>query len=295
MENHHIMLIGVLILAIAAIVLAIIKLDVFLLRFNSKTRLIARKMRRAEGMDEYNRWHRALRCHYLCLIPFVTEKNVDALYQLLYYKPKYMAPKERSDGLNHILAPSVLGIVLCGMLLSGVSWAWFTASGSSGVSAIQSATYTVSVAIEQDGISEPVAADENGVYTLRGLERGTYVITITAVGSANTGYCKVELADREYYTQQIGKGSSSQFFANINAGDVLTITRQWGTCVDSVEKIDDQDTIGTLEPVIPDAPDSDLPDDGEPGADVPGDDTQEADDPQTDVPEDVVPDPESDN
>lgn len=44
------------------------------------------------------------------------------------------------DGLARILAPSVLAICVCTLCLCGVSWAWFTATASTGTTVIQAAT-----------------------------------------------------------------------------------------------------------------------------------------------------------
>ena len=41
------------------------------------------------------------------------------------------------DGLARILAPSVLAICVCTLCLCGTTWAWFTATASSGATVLQ--------------------------------------------------------------------------------------------------------------------------------------------------------------
>ena len=107
MENDSGMIIILTVLIVSAFLLIIYKLAEFFTEFNRDTRYILLEMNRAADSDEYRYWRRELRCHYLCLIPFVTERNV----MRLYHRPKH-AEKNRSDGLSHLLALSVIGVHL---------------------------------------------------------------------------------------------------------------------------------------------------------------------------------------
>ncbi|MEI3518488.1 MAG: hypothetical protein V8R14_03350 [Clostridia bacterium] len=107
-------------------------------------------MNRAADYNEYRYWRRELRCLYLCLIPFVTERNVMKVYPVFFHRAKHAAKKKRSDGLMHILAPSMLAICICAICLCGVSWAWFTASTSTGTTAIQSSSYKLLYQVNED-------------------------------------------------------------------------------------------------------------------------------------------------
>ena len=111
MENESGMIIILTVLIVSAFLLFIYKLTEFFTGFNRDTRYILLEMNRAADSDEYRYWRRELRCHYLCLIPFVTERNVMRLYHRLYHRSKH-AEKNRSDGLSHLLAPSVIGVHL---------------------------------------------------------------------------------------------------------------------------------------------------------------------------------------
>lgn len=61
----------------------------YFVRFNRNTQRITSKMQWVHDCDEYRYWRRELRCHYLCLIPFVTRRNVMRLYRRIYHKPKH--------------------------------------------------------------------------------------------------------------------------------------------------------------------------------------------------------------
>ena len=57
------------------IALIAVKIAQFFSKFSREARYLICEMNRAGDYDEYRYWRRELRCHYLCLIPFVTERN----------------------------------------------------------------------------------------------------------------------------------------------------------------------------------------------------------------------------
>lgn len=234
MEHDEVVIAVALILAM--IVLTIVKIIEVFVRFNDDTRYITREMQRAYDDREYRYWRRELRCHYLCLIPFVSERNVMRLYKKIYHKSKHMENTKRIDGLCHILAPSVIGIFICAVCLCGTSWAWFTASQTSSVTGIHTATYTIRVTAVKDELTTEVT-NNNGTYAME-LESGkTYKVTITATGTANTGYCTVAFGGQDYYTPQIRKDTDFTFEVNAYQSGELTITPQWGTCAATENRI----------------------------------------------------------
>ena len=227
MENDSGMIIILTVLIVSAFLLIIYKLAEFFTKFNRDTRYILSEMNRAADSDEYRYWRRELRCHYLCLIPFVTERNVMRLYHRLYHRSKH-AEKNRSDGLSHLLAPSVIGVCICVVCLCGASWAWFTVSTSTGTAKIQVAAYTVSVTAKQ--AQTPLTpTEENGstVFTLEANKE--YQIEIKPTGNATTGYCKVNFEGKDYYTVQLPSGTLL-FTVYASENSPLTVTPEWGTC-----------------------------------------------------------------
>ena len=90
----------------------------------------------------------------------------------------------------------------------------------------------------------------DGKYT---LSQGKNTVTVSAAGSATTGYCIVKFGGNTYHTIQIfkvpaeGKPQSVTFTVNATAGAKLEIIPQWGTYAkpDSETLIDANSEIGT--------------------------------------------------
>lgn len=239
------------ILLVTAIAVAVKLIIRCISRFNKKTAYIVRMMRCCSD-DDYRHWRRELRCHYLCLIPFVTKKNVAKVYHRLYYKPKYMKKKEpRTDGIYHVIAPSLLSICLCAVCLCGVSWAWFTSSQSTGVTQIQSARYDVSVVVHNTTGSAVVTevAAENDSYKISLTGGKIYTVKITPNGTAKKGYCTVVINGVTYHTPSIEKGTDFSFTVIANEIVTMNVTPQWGSCSDTSNIIsaDVTLTIGTTQ------------------------------------------------
>ena len=223
-QDSTAIVIGV-ILIFCLIALIAVRIAQFFSKFSREARYLISEMDRAGDYDEYRYWRRELRCHYLCLIPFVTERNVGKIYRIFFHRAKHA--KKRSDGIGHILAPSVIGILLCAVCLCGASWAWFTATTSAGTVKIQSATYTVSVTAKQ-GETDISPTAENGITTVTFPATGIYTVTLTPTGTAKTGYCKITFDGTDYYTPQLITESFT-FTVNAAANTALTVTPQWGT------------------------------------------------------------------
>lgn len=226
MDNNSGALILLIVLIVSAFLLIVLKLAQFVNHFSRKKQYLLTEMSRAADYSEYRYWRRELRCLYLCLIPFVTERNVMKVYPVFFYRAKHAAKEKRSDGLMHILAPSMLAICICAICLCGASWAWFTASTSTGTAAIQSSSYKLSYQIGSDTAE---LAETGTAYT---LTSDTTVITLKATGTAGaTGYCSIKIGDETYYTEQIRVNDTSEFTFTVNAaaGTEITLTPKWGT------------------------------------------------------------------
>ena len=141
------------------------------------------------------------------------------------YRPKRIETKKQSDGLLHLLALSAVGLCACLICLCGVSWAWFTATASTGTTVIQAATYTVDVSAENESVK---IVPESGTTTAIFTDAGEYTITLTPTGTAQNGYCKISYAEVDYYTGQLPTGEL-HFTVNADANSELTVTPQWGS------------------------------------------------------------------
>ena len=234
MGNDSGTLILLIVLIVSAFLLIVLKLAQFVNHFSREKQYLLTEMHRAADYNEYRYWRRELRCLYLCLIPFVTERNVMKVYPVFFHRAKH-AEKNRSDGLSNLLAPSVIGACICTVCLCGASWAWFTASTSTGTAKIQAAAYTVSVTATQ-GETPLTPIEENGsaVFTLEANKE--YQIEIKPTGNATTGYCKVNFEGTDYYTVQLPSGTLL-FTVYASENGSLTVTPEWGTCAIEGQKI----------------------------------------------------------
>ena len=226
MDNDSGALILLIVLIVSAFLLIVIKLAQFVDHFSREKRYLLTEMNRAADYNEYRYWRRELRCLYLCLIPFVTERNVMRVYPVFFHKPKHATKEKRSDGLMHILAPSMLAICICAICLCGASWAWFTASTSTGTTAIQSSSYKLSYQVNEDTATTELAE----VKTVTVPESGSCKITLSANGTAGaTGYCSITVGSETYYTEQISVDGIFTFTVNAAKGTEITLTPKWGT------------------------------------------------------------------
>lgn len=228
MDNDSGALILLIVLIVSAFLLILIRLAKFVNDFEREKQYLLTEMHRAADYNEYRYWRRELRCLYLCLIPFVTERNVMKVYPVFFYRAKHAAKEKRSDGLMHILAPSMLAICICAICLCGASWAWFTASTSTGTTQIQSSSYKLLYQVDEDATATELA-EAGTAYT---LTSDTTVITLKANGTAGaTGYCSIKIGDETYYTEQILVNNTSGFTFTVKAvtGTEITLTPKWGT------------------------------------------------------------------
>lgn len=234
MDNDSGVLILLIVLIVFAFLLILIRFAKFVNDFGRGKQYLLNEMHRAADYNEYCYWRRELRCLYLCLIPFVTERNVMRVYPVFFHRAKHATKEKRSDGLVHILAPSMLAICICAICLCGASWAWFTASTSTGTTQIQSSSYKLLYQVVGEDATPKELAEVKTVTVPESSipESSSCKITLSAKGTAGaTGYCRVKIGDETYYTEQIfANGSAFTFTVNAAAGTQITLTPKWGSC-----------------------------------------------------------------
>lgn len=134
------------------------------------------------------------------------------------------------DGLARILAPSVLAICVCTLCLCGTTWAWFTATASSGTAVLQSSSYKL--AYQTDTTDAAAATDFTETAVVAVPEDGQCSITLSATGTEGAaGYCSVQVGDETYYTEPIFVGGDSfSFTVTGDPGAEIQLTPKWGSC-----------------------------------------------------------------
>lgn len=226
MDNDSGALILLIVLIVSAFLLIVLKLAQFVNHFSREKQYLLTEMHRAADYNEYRYWRRELRCLYLCLIPFVTERNVMKVYPAFFHRAKHAAKEKRSDGLMHILATSMLAICICAICPCGASWAWFTASTSTGTTQIQSSSYKLLYQVDEGAD----ATEFTEVKTVTVPESGSCKITLSAAGTTGaTGYCSITVGSETYYTEQIFVDGTFSFTVNAVTGTEITLTPKWGT------------------------------------------------------------------
>lgn len=240
MENESGAIILAVVLAAGFFFLLCVKAAIFFRQFNDDTRYLKSEIRRAQDRAEYLYWLKELRCHYLCLIPFVNGKNVSGVYGTFFHKPRH-AKEEGGKGIYRMLAPSLVGIGICAICLCGASWAWFSASVGSGVQTIKSANYQLETVVETQG-ETAVEKNENGVYKISGNTK--YTVTLKAAGTENaSGYCKVKIGDKEQLTEQIAAGGTFTFKVKLQTDEDMLLETCWGTSAADTARIKDSEEI----------------------------------------------------
>ena len=119
---------------------------------------------------------------------------------------KRMQKEKHSDGLVHILAPSVLGACICAVCLCGMSWAWFTASTAASATPIRSATFKIENVKIDDTALTP---DADGSYKSEALTltEGSHTLSFDVASTASKGFFKITVfeggdsAGTPYYTE----------------------------------------------------------------------------------------------
>lgn len=141
------------------------------------------------------------------------------------YAPKHTKPTD--ENIMRLLLPSMIGIVICMVCLAGATWAWFSASVTTSPQTITAANYDVTVSLTNGGEEIPT---ENGTYTLQG---GDNEVRLTATGNAATGYCKIVIDDRTYYTPQFpneeNPAEEFTFTIRVSKKTEMVVIPAWGT------------------------------------------------------------------
>lgn len=149
-----------------------------------------------------------------------------------------------------LLVPSVLGLLICVVCLSGATLAWCSVNVQIRPQSLTAANFDISVSVQTKG-GAVVPEGENGVYS---LSSGTeYKITLTVGGTASltSGYCIMQTGDAKYHTVPLRAGDSLSFTLIPAEDAAYLFTPVWGSYSGTAE-ISAGTTIGeTIVPADP--------------------------------------------
>lgn len=151
---------------------------------------------------------------------------------------KYFYDKKRQEGRGQqdilsLLLPSFIGILLCLICLTGMTWAWFTSAITTSAT-ISGASFNIEVEIKEAGAIDAIGGT-NGSYALEANKDYTVTIKKTASSTAS-GYALIKIGTAGYYTDKI---DTSEYTFQIETGAAAvtaTFTPAWGTPASSAGK-----------------------------------------------------------
>lgn len=186
-----------------------------------------------------------------------------ALFNEFFYIPK--DGKIREKVMMVRVTISVIFMVICLVAMSFTAYAYFTCSVSSSLNTIQSAYYSLKITDS----SEAVVTDN---YTCGTATEDLHTFVLTANGTAETGYCKIEISNgtekKIYYTTQIFKEAGedtdrlTELTLTIRAaeGCVITFIPQWGTSANYAVNQDELYGVGDKTTIVHSTtPDGNIP------------------------------------
>ncbi len=117
-----------------------------------------------------------------------------------------------------------LTILACVAMMASSAYALFFKHISAQNSTLVGAYYTIEVSnTDNNTLIAPLATDD------------IYIFQINAVGTASTGYCRIQIDDRVYYTEQIPQGKSITLTVQAACDSKITFTPGWGTSAEYLQ------------------------------------------------------------
>lgn len=140
------------------------------------------------------------------------------------------------------ISASVFLIVACLAAMSFTAYAYFTCTVSSGITPLQSANFHADISIiAPDRSPIPLTPTGDGRFQAFLAGGNRYTVTLTATGTAETGFCVItsEISDKVYCTQQLGTDRAAPngvrkgmtFYLTVEVSSYVTFFPHWGTSI----------------------------------------------------------------
>lgn len=145
------------------------------------------------------------------------------IYREFFYVPKY--EKMTDKVFKGRIGLSVLTMIVCCALFCATTFAWFNSLQNTTVSPIVAADYSLSVEVNGQAL-------DTNEYTCPLTTEDRHVFTITASGTATTGYCQITVDGQSYTTVSIPKGTSITLTIVASQGEEISFSAHWGAYSD---------------------------------------------------------------
>ena len=143
------------------------------------------------------------------------KRALEKFYQDFFYVSK--DTKVPDKVFRSRMTFSLLTILACVTVMMSSAFALFFADITTDVSTLKGAYYSVTV----DNAA-------NGTYICPLIYEDKHIFEIKAEGTATTGYCKIQVDEQVYYTDQIPPGGGLFLIVKAAEDTVITFTPQWG-------------------------------------------------------------------
>lgn len=145
------------------------------------------------------------------------------LYREFFYVPKY--EKMTDKVFKGRIGLSVLTMIVCCVLFCATTFAWFNGLQNTAISPIVAAEYSLSVEVNGQTL-------DTNEYTCPLATEDRHVFTITASGTATTGYCQITVDGHVFTTVSIPKGTSITLTIVASQDKKITFSAHWGAYSD---------------------------------------------------------------
>ena len=179
-----------------------------------------------------------------------------------------MKTKKNTASLTRLLAPALLGLLLCAVCLAGSAWAWFTATQSAAVASIQTGRFQADVSVIEGG--QQLTANQDGsTYSLTAGK--TYTVFLDCTQSTAKGFVKISLGEKAYVTESISAGGSCTFQIVPDTDITLVIESHWGEPQENgTAVVKNGDTLSLSGTPVQDPAEAGTPANGQPAGTEPG-------------------------
>ena len=138
-----------------------------------------------------------------------------------FIQNKSKTPSRKTMGRAAVM---VVAMVVTLIFCSVTAFAWFSANVANTGNTITTGDYQISVEIGKG--SDPLVFTHPSEQV---LNAGTYTVRLNASGTVSTGYCKIQIDDDVYYTEQLSPGTSMTFTLSLDNRYLCSFTAHWGT------------------------------------------------------------------